>query len=59
MRSNAEHRFVTRAGIVVHVEKSDAIPLVDVTAVLRSGALADPIGREGLARIAAALERRA
>ena len=57
MKSNAEHRFVTRAGIVVHLEKSDTIPLVDVTAVLRSGALADPIGREGLARIAARMLR--
>ena len=33
-------RFVTRAGIVVLVEESRAIPLVDVSAVLRTGSLA-------------------
>jgi zinc protease len=52
-----EHRFVTRAGSVVLVEASHAIPLVDVTAVLRSGSLADPIGKEGLVRIAARMLR--
>lgn len=52
-----EHRFVTSAGTAVLVEESHAIPLVDFTAVLRSGALADPEGREGLARIAARMLR--
>ncbi len=54
---SAAQRFVTRAGTVVLVEESHAIPLVDVTAVLRTGALADPKGREGLARIAARMLR--
>jgi len=52
-----ERRFVTHAGTVVLVEESHAIPLVDVTAVLRSGALADPIGLEGLARVSARMLR--
>lgn len=52
-----QHRFVTRAGTAVLVEESRAIPLVDVTAVLRTGALADPLGREGLARVAARMLR--
>lgn len=51
------HRFVTSAGTVVLVEESHAIPLVDLTAVFRTGALADPIGQEGLARIAARMLR--
>ena len=50
-------RFVTRAGTVVLVEESRAIPLVDVTAVLRTGSLADPLGREGLTRLAARMLR--
>lgn len=50
-------RFVTRAGIVVLVEESRAIPLVDVSAVLRTGSLADPAGREGLTRLSARMLR--
>ena len=50
-------RFVTPAGVVVLSEESHAIPLVDVTAVLRTGALADPEGLDGLARVAARMLR--
>ncbi len=50
-------RFVTPAGTVVLVEESHAIPLVDLTAVLRSGSLADPADLEGLARVAARMLR--
>jgi zinc protease len=54
---SARGRFVTSAGTVVLTEESFAIPLVDVTAVLRSGALSDPDGMEGLTRIAARMLR--
>lgn len=57
MSQGGPRRFVTRAGTVVLTEESSTIPLVDLTAVLRSGALADPEGKEGLARIAARMLR--
>lgn len=50
-------RHVTPGGTVVLCEESHAIPLVDVTAVLRSGSLADPEGMEGLARVSARMLR--
>ena len=57
MSKSGPRRFVTRAGTVVLTEQSSAIPLVDLTAVLRSGSLSDPEGKEGLARIAARMLR--
>lgn len=57
MSGEGAGRFVSRGGIVVLVEESRAIPLVDVTAVLRTGSLADPPGREGLTRLAARMLR--
>ncbi len=50
-------RFVTASGTTVLVEESHAIPIVDVTVIVRTGSLADPEGQEGLARIAARLVR--
>jgi zinc protease len=50
-------RFVTSRGTVALVETNHAIPIVDVTVVVRSGSLVDPDGKEGLARIAARLVR--
>ena len=50
-------RFVTSRGIVGLVEESRAIPIVDVTVIVRTGSLVDPEGREGLARLAARLVR--
>jgi zinc protease len=52
-----EKSFVTDAGTVVLVEESPTLPLVDVAFVLRVGSLADPPGKEGLARIAARMLR--
>jgi zinc protease len=42
----------------VHVEPSDALPLVSVVIAFRSGATFDPVGKEGLARITARMLRR-
>ena len=42
----------------VHVEPSDALPIVSVAITFRSGAAHDPEGREGLARIFARMLRR-
>jgi zinc protease len=44
-------RFVTRAGSVVITERSDALPIVGISATLRSGTLLDPAGKEGLVRM--------
>lgn len=50
-------RFVTSRGTVGLVEESRAIPIVDVTVIIRTGSLVDPEGQEGLARITARLVR--
>jgi zinc protease len=50
-------RFVTSRGTVGLVEVSHAIPIVDVTVIVRTGSLVDPVGQEGLARIATRLVR--
>lgn len=50
-------RFVTTRGTVGLVEESRAIPIVDVSVIVRTGSLVDPEGEEGLARMAARLVR--
>jgi zinc protease len=50
-------RWTTDAGIGVLLEESHALPLVDVDLILRAGALHDPVGKEGLARLAARMLR--
>lgn len=56
-RRAREPRFTTAGGAVVLVEESHVIPLVDVAFILRSGSLADPPGKEGLARLSARIVR--
>lgn len=51
-------RFVTSAGVPVHVEPSHELPLVDVEILFTEGAVLDPRGREGLTRLTAQLLRR-
>ncbi|HSF39632.1 MAG TPA: pitrilysin family protein [Thermoanaerobaculia bacterium] len=46
------------AGVPVYVAEDHALPLVDVTVLLRAGAFLDPPGREGLAAMTATLVRR-
>ncbi len=43
---------------VVHVEPSDALPIVSVAVTFRSGSAHDPPGREGVARVFARMLRR-
>lgn len=54
---SGEARFRTSGGAVVLLEESHVIPLVDVAFILRTGSLADPPGKEGLARVAARMLR--
>lgn len=54
---SGELAWQTRAGTPVLAEVSDALPLVDVSLVCRFGALIDPPGKEGTARLLVRLLR--
>jgi zinc protease len=61
--NDAEHsgttlRFDLPGGAVGFVESSMALPLVSLSFSLRTGALADPDGKDGLARLTARMLRR-
>ena len=43
--------FVTDRGSVVMTERSNALPIVGISATLRTGTLLDPSGKEGLVRM--------
>lgn len=50
-------RFVTAGGLVVLLEESHDLPLVNFECVLRTGATLDPVGKVGLARLTAHMVR--
>jgi len=51
-------RFDIDGGAVGFVESSSAVPLVSVVVSLRSGAVVDPLGKEGVCRFASRMLRR-
>ena len=51
-------RFDLPGGAVGYVESSTVVPLVSVVISLRSGALADPVGKDGLSRLTSRMMRR-
>ncbi|MDF2694137.1 MAG: Zinc protease [Labilithrix sp.] len=51
-------RFELDGGAVGFVESSSAVPLVSVVVSVRSGAIADPDGKDGVGRFAARMLRR-
>jgi zinc protease len=51
-------RFELPGGAVGFVESSTVVPLVSIVLSLRSGALADPEGKDGLSRLTARMIRR-
>jgi zinc protease len=57
MSGRSEIQWVTERGVPVLLETDPALPLVDVAVILRVGALADPAGRDGTARLLARLCR--
>jgi zinc protease len=61
-RKHASHgtspRFELPGGAVGFVESSTVVPLVSFALSLRSGALADPEGKDGLSRLTARMMRR-
>ncbi|HVJ90191.1 MAG TPA: insulinase family protein, partial [Labilithrix sp.] len=51
-------RFALDGGAVGFVESSSAVPLVSIVVSIRSGAIADPEGKDGVCRFAARMLRR-
>jgi zinc protease len=51
------HRVVLTAGPVAYVAVDSTLPLVSITAYIRSGSLTDPAGKEGLGSLMAKLMR--
>lgn len=51
-------RFDLEGGAVGFVESSNVVPLVSIVASIRSGAIADPDGKDGVCRFAARMLRR-
>jgi zinc protease len=51
-------RFELEGGAVGFVESSSAVPLVSIVVSVRSGAIADPDGKDGVCRFAARMLRR-
>jgi zinc protease len=51
-------RFDLEGGAVGFVESSSAVPLVSVVVSIRSGAIADPTGKDGVCRFASRMLRR-
>ncbi|MBX3225613.1 MAG: insulinase family protein, partial [Labilithrix sp.] len=51
-------RFELDGGAVGFVESSSAVPLVSIVVSVRSGAIADPDGKDGVCRFAARMLRR-
>ena len=51
-------RFELDSGAVGFVESSSAVPLVSIVVSVRSGAIADPQGKDGVCRFAARMLRR-
>jgi len=51
-------RFVLKNGLTVLLLEKRGVPLVDVFAMVKSGAAADPTGQEGLASVTASLLRK-
>src|SRR5207302_1361601 len=51
-------RFELDAGAPLFVESSSAVPLVSIVVSIRSGAIADPEGKDGVCRFAARMLRR-
>jgi len=58
MSGNTTQRIQSEQRPLLLVETSRALPLVSISVALRTGAIEDPAGKEGLSRITARLMRR-
>jgi zinc protease len=53
----APRKLLTASGLLVLLEESHVLPLVDLQVTLRTGSVHDPKGKEGLSRLTAAMIR--
>lgn len=51
-------KFVLKNGLTVLLLEKRSVPLIDMFAIVKTGAAADPLGQEGLASVTAALLRK-
>ena len=51
-------KFVLKNGLTVLLLEKRGVPLIDMFAIVKTGAAADPLGQEGLASVTAALLRK-
>src|SRR5580658_7276556 len=58
LRLPPHEKFVLKNGLTVLLLQKRGVPLINVFAVVKTGAAADPAGEEGLASITAALLRK-
>lgn len=58
LRLPPHEKFVLKNGLTVLLMEKRGVPLIDVFALVKTGAAADPAGEEGLASITAALLRK-
>ncbi|MHB8503780.1 MAG: M16 family metallopeptidase [Candidatus Acidiferrales bacterium] len=54
----AHEKFVLKNGLTVLLLEKHGVPLIDVFAIVKTGAAADPAGEEGLASVTASLLRK-
>src|SRR5208282_6122223 len=59
LRLPPHERFVLKNGLTVLLLEKRGVPLIDVIALVKTGAAADPAGQEGLGSVTAALLRKA
>jgi zinc protease len=58
LRMPSHEKYVLKNGLTVLVLEKHGVPLVNVYALVKTGAAADPIGEEGLASVTAGLLRK-
>lgn len=58
LRLPPHEKFVLKNGLTVLLMEKRGVPLINVFAIVKTGAAADPAGQEGLAAVSAALLRK-
>jgi predicted Zn-dependent peptidase len=56
--SPASHRVVLKNGMTVFIAEDRALPLVNISLIVRTGSYLDPVGKEGLAAVTGGMIRR-
>jgi zinc protease len=58
LRLPSHEKMVLRNGLTVLLLEKHGVPLVNISAIVKAGAAADPVGQEGLASVTAGLLRK-